>query len=86
MASPVDLVDALREGWQSLQAWAGFWGPVVKLPVPLALQPLAVLGTILSIAAMTGLALSSLALFITSALLLYLIVTQIFGIEISLAV
>lgn len=78
-----DYVDALREGLQSVQRWIGFWGPVIE--VPAALQPAAILGTVIAVTAMTGLALTSLALFVASALLLYLLLSQVFGFEISVA-
>ena len=76
-----DYVAGWRQGWTSLQRFAGFWGPVSPLPSPL--QPLAVLGTILALAIITGVALSSLAVFVTSLLLLYLLMSQVLGIEIS---
>jgi hypothetical protein len=77
-----DYVEALREGLQSLRSWVGFWGPVIE--VPAALRPAAILGTVIGVAAVTGLALASLALFVASMLLLYLILTQIFGVEVSI--
>lgn len=79
-----DYVDSLRDGWDAVQRWAGFWGPV--LPVPSPLRPLAVLGTLLALVITTGVALTSLALFVTSALFLYLLLTQVFGVEVLLGI
>jgi hypothetical protein len=79
-----EYVDTLRQGWDSLQRWAGFWGPV--LPIAPPLQPFAVLGTLLALIATTGIALTALAVFLTSAFFLYLLLTQFFGIEISIGI
>lgn len=83
MASALDdYVDALRDGLESLRHWVGFWGPVIE--VPAALRPAAVLGTIIAVTAMTGVALTSLALLVASVLLLYLLLSQVFGFEFDL--
>ena len=79
-----DYVDSLRDGWDSLQRWAGFWSPV--LPVPSPLRPIAALGTLIALIVTTGVAITSLALFLTSALFLYLLLTQVFGVEVSLGI
>lgn len=78
-----DVAGALRDGWSAVQRFAGFWGPVVTLPTPV--QTVATIGTVLALVLMTGIALTSLALFLTSLLFLYLLLTQVFGVEISLA-
>jgi hypothetical protein len=77
-----DYADVVRDGWESVQRFVGFWGPVVA--VPASLRPLAAVGTLISLLAITGVALGSLALFVTSVLFLYLLLSRIFGIEISL--
>lgn len=78
-----DVANALRDGWGSLQRFAGFWGPVVNLPMPV--QAVATIGTLLALVAVTGVALTSLALLLTSLLFLYLLLTQVFGVEIDVA-
>jgi hypothetical protein len=76
-------LEAARDGWESLQRWSGFWGPVVGMPA--ALRPAALIGTVLAVVLMTGIALTSLALFVTTALFLYLLLNQFFGFEVSLS-
>lgn len=78
-----DVADALRDGWNAVQRLAGFWGPVVPLPTPV--QALATIGTVLALVLTTGIALTSLALFLTSLLFAYLLLTQVFGVEIAVA-
>lgn len=75
-----DYLEAARDGWASLQRWVGFWGPVV--PVPATFQPVAALGTLLALAATTGLALASLAFFLACVLFLHLLATRVLGVEI----
>lgn len=75
-----DYVEAARDGWASIERWAGFWGPVV--PLPAIVQPAAAVGTLLALLAVTGLAVGSLALFVACVLFLYLIATQVLGVEI----
>jgi hypothetical protein len=78
-----DYLDAARDGWGSFQRLAGFLAPAI--PVPLPLQPVAAAGMLLTLAATTGVALGSLALLLTSLLALYLLLTQVFGLEIRVA-
>lgn len=78
-----DAAEALRGGWSSIQSFAGFWGPVITLPAPA--QAVATIGTVLALVVISGVALTSLALFLTSLLFLYLLLTQVFGVELSVA-
>jgi hypothetical protein len=69
-----------RDGWASFQSFVGFWAPTI--PVPRALHPLAVIGSLIALIATTGMALGSLALFVTAVLVLYLLLRELFGVEV----
>jgi len=83
LAALDDVAGALRDGWSTVQRLAGFWGPVVPLSAPV--QALATIGTVLALVLTTGIALTSLALLLTSLLFAYLLLTQVFGVEIAVA-
>jgi hypothetical protein len=60
------------------------WGPIVTLPGLAA--PVSALGGLLALVILTGVALASLASFIVAALALYLVLSEIFGFQLELAV
>ncbi|MBI1813545.1 MAG: hypothetical protein HYR72_01060 [Deltaproteobacteria bacterium] len=60
------------------------WGPIVTLP-GLA-GPVGALGGLLALVILTGVALASLASFVVAVLALYLVLSEIFGFQLELAV
>jgi hypothetical protein len=79
--------------WMTLdtaQQWLGdasrfvrFWGPVVALPGLVA--PASLLGSVLALLILSGVAIAGLATFIVAALLLYVMLTEVFGLTIDVA-
>jgi hypothetical protein len=62
--------------------WAAFWGPVTETPALLA--PLLALGSVLTLALLTGIAAASLAVLIIALMALYVLLTDVFGVSIEL--
>ncbi len=81
-ASP-GYLEALWQGWEELRRWAGLLGPVTSLPF--GLDPVAALGAALALVVTAGLAVASLAVLLTSLLVLYLLLTEVFGVRFELA-
>jgi hypothetical protein len=73
---------ALRDGIDTAWRTASFWGPVRTLPSPF--HTVAALGSLLALVATTGVVLTSLAVLLASLLFLYLLLAQVFGLEIEL--
>ncbi len=65
------------------QRWAAFWGPIVE--APLLLAPFIAVGSVLSLALLTGVAAGSLAVLIIALTALYVLLTELFGISIELS-
>ena len=75
--------DAVR-GWLiDAGRFVRFWGPIVGLP-GLA-SPASLLGSVLGLLILSGAAVAGLATFISAALLLYLLLTEVFGVSIDFA-
>ncbi len=69
--------------WGETQRLLGFWGPVASLP-GLAF-PVGLLGSALAVVILTGVALASLGTFLVAALVLYLLLTEVFGLSIEVS-
>ena len=78
----LQLVDDLLAGAAIAQRLLAFWGPV--MPAPTLLGPLMALGSIVALALLSGLAVGSVATLIVALVALYLIVTEIFGVDIEI--
>ncbi len=63
------------------QRWVSFWGPVTE--APLLLAPFLAVGSVLSLALLTGIAAGSLAMLIVALMALYVLLTEVFGIAIE---
>ena len=61
--------------------WAAFWSPVTETPALLA--PVLALGSVLTLALLTGIAAGSLAMLIVVLMALYVLLTDVFGISIE---
>ena len=77
-------LDQLLQGWNDVQRWVGFWGPVIR--VPFGLDPAALIGAMMAMVITTGIAVGALATLLISLLALYLLLTQVFGLRLELAV
>ncbi|HUI24969.1 MAG TPA: hypothetical protein VL403_02700 [Candidatus Kryptonia bacterium] len=77
-------LDALQDWWSVASRFVRFWGPVMALPGLAA--PVSFLGSLLSLLILSGVAIAGLATFIVAALMLYLMLTEVFGLSIDVAV
>ena len=80
------VAEYLDELWQRLnevQRWAGFLSPVISLPA--GLNPVASIGALIAVIVTTGLAVGALAALLSSLLVLYLLLTQVFGVRFGVA-
>ena len=79
----VQLIERTVSVAATARRWAAFWGPVTETPALLA--PLLALGSVLTLALLTGIAAGSLAVLIIALMALYVLLTDVFGISIELA-
>jgi hypothetical protein len=70
----------LFDQWRGLRERIAFWQPVVGLPAWMA--PAVAIGAVLALAATTGLAIVSLAAFLTALLVAYLLLSSVFGVAV----
>ncbi len=80
----LELLDRALTGVAVAQRLLAFWGPVAAVPPLLA--PLLAVASVLVLALMSGIAVSALATTIVALLVLYLLLTQVFGVSIEMAV
>jgi hypothetical protein len=78
----IQLVEDLLVGAAAVQRLARFWGPVV--PAPTLVGPLLAIASVVGLALLTGLAVSSVATLLVALVALYLLLTEVFGIAIEL--
>jgi hypothetical protein len=79
------LFEMLGGAVQTLSAvrrWVAFWGPVGDAPA--LIGPFLAIGSVLTLAILTGIAITSLATFLVTLLVLYLVLTEVFDISIEL--
>jgi hypothetical protein len=77
----VQLIERTVSVATTAQRWAAFWGPVTETPALLA--PLLALGSVLTLALLTGIAAGSLVVLIIALMALYVLLTDVFGISIE---
>jgi len=82
LAQILQLVHDLLTGAAAVQRLVSFWGPVV--PAPTLLGPLMAIGSVIALALLSGLAISSVATLLVALVALYLLLTEVFGIDIEL--
>ncbi|HVN88129.1 MAG TPA: hypothetical protein VMW17_25075 [Candidatus Binatia bacterium] len=76
--------DAVR-GWVvDASRLVRFWGPIIALPGLAA--PASLLGSVLALLLLSGAAIAGLATFVSAAIFLYLMLTEVFGFSLDLAV
>lgn len=78
----VQLIERTVSVAATARRWVAFWGPVTETPALLA--PLLALGSVLTLALLTGIAAGSLAVLIIALMALYVLLTDVFGISIEL--
>jgi hypothetical protein len=78
----VQLIERTVSVATAARRWAAFWGPVTETPVLLA--PVLALGSVLTLALLTGIAAGSLAMLIIALVALYVLLTDVLGISIEL--
>lgn len=72
-------LDWLAQGFRLLQ----LWGPIVSLPGLAA--SVGLLGSLLALVVLSGVAVLSLGSFLTAALALWLLLSEVFGLRVELA-
>jgi hypothetical protein len=77
----VQLIERSVSVATTAQRWVAFWGPVTETPALLA--PLLALGSVLTLALLTGIAAGSLAVLIIALMALYVLLTDVFGVSIE---
>ncbi len=79
----LEILDGALAGLTTARRVAAFWGPVTTLP-PL-LGPLLAVASVLSLALLTGVAVGALTTLVVVLLALYLVLTEVFGVSVSVA-
>ena len=77
----LEILDRAVAGVTAARRLAAFWGPVTTVP-PL-LGPLLAVAAVLSLALLTGIAVGALTTLIVVLLALYLVLTEVFGVSVS---
>jgi len=79
----VQLIERSVSVAATARRWAAFWSPVIETPALPAL--VLALGSVLTLALLTGIAAGSLAMLIIALMALYVLLTDVFGISIELS-
>lgn len=77
----LELLDSALAGVSAARRVAMFWGPVTTTTPWIA--PLLAVSAVLSLAVLTGIAVGALATLIVALLVLYLLLTEAFGVSVS---
>jgi len=83
LAQLLTLIDRVYSGVTTAQRLLAFWGPITD--VPGLVGPLLAIASVLVLAMLTGVAVGSLATLIVAMMLLYVLLTDVFGVTIDLA-
>jgi len=78
------LLDDVFIGVSAARRLLAFWGPVT--PVPALIAPLVAIASVLTLALLSGVAVACLALLIVALVALYLVLTEVFGVTVDVAV
>ena len=77
-----ELIDRTLSGFTTLQRVLAFWGPVTDASSLVA--PLLAIASVLMLALLTGIAIASLGTLIVALMILYLLLTEVFGVTIDI--
>lgn len=78
----LELLDSALAGVSAARRVAMFWGPLTTTTPPWV-APLLAVSAVLSLAVLTGIAVGALATLIVALLVLYLLLTEAFGVSVS---
>jgi len=78
----VQLIEGTVSVAATAQRWVAFWSPVIE--TPLLLAPVLALGSVLTLALLTGIAAASLTLLIIALVALHVLLTDVLGISIEI--
>jgi len=76
------LIDRTLSGFATAQRVLAFWGPVTDASSLVA--PLLAIASVLMLAVLTGIAIGSLGTLIVALMILYLLLTEVFGVTIDI--
>ena len=79
----LQLVDGTLTGIATVRRVLAFWGPVTDASSLVA--PLLAIASVLMLALLTGIAVSSLGTLILASMILYLLLTEVFGVTIDVS-
>ena len=77
----LQLVEQAVAGFDTARRVLAFWGPVAA--VPALLGPFLAIGSVLTLALLTGVAVGALSTLIVTLVVLYLLLTEVFGVSID---
>jgi len=77
----LQLVERAVAGAVAARRVLAFWGPVTSAPA--LVTPLLAIGSVLTLALLTGVAIGALSTLIVTLVVLYLVLTEVFGITIN---
>ena len=73
----------LGDQWSDLRQVVGFWEPVASLPPWTA--PALVVGALLALVVLSGIAMAALGILLTALLIAHLLLDRVFGVSVALA-
>jgi hypothetical protein len=77
----LQLLERALAGAGAARRLLAFWGPVATMPTVLA--PFLAIGSVLTLALLTGIAVGALSTLILTLVVLYLVLTEVFGLTID---
>jgi len=77
----LQLLERAVAGAVAARRLIAFWGPVTTMPVLMA--PLLAVGSVVTLALLTGVAVGALSTLIVTLVVLYLVLTEVFGVTID---
>lgn len=75
-------LDGTREAWLTARRLWAFWGPVGEAST--WVTPLVAVGSVLSLALLSGMAVAALATLLVALVLLYYLLSEVFGVSLEL--
>jgi hypothetical protein len=85
--NPIDLftlIERLRYGWSGAQTFLAIWAPIA--PIPNLIAPFLAIASVISVALLAGVAVAALSTLLIALAALHVIITQVLGLSIEIAV